>query len=68
MRGGARVGPEESLAEVRARALRELGSLPVELHALEEPGPTWAGFVAAPSPRLLALVEEVRARVQAEHH
>jgi nicotinate phosphoribosyltransferase len=68
MRGGARVAPEEPLADVRARAARELLSLPVELHALEEPGPTWTGFVAAPSPRLLALVEEVRARVQAEHH
>jgi nicotinate phosphoribosyltransferase len=68
MRGGARGAPEEPLADVRARAERELLSLPVELHALEEPGPTWTGFVAAPSPRLLALVEEVRARVQAEHH
>ena len=67
LRGGARVAPAEAVDLVRARAQRQLASLPVELHALEEPTPSWTGFVAAPSPRLAALVEEVRARVQAEH-
>ena len=68
MRAGARVGPAETAEVVRDRAGRALASLPIELHALEEPGPSWTGFVAPPSPRLVALVEEVRARVQAEHH
>jgi nicotinate phosphoribosyltransferase len=68
MRGGVRVAPAEPIEAVRARARRSLASLPVELHALEEPGPTWTGFVAPPSPRLSALIEEVRARVQVEHH
>jgi nicotinate phosphoribosyltransferase len=68
LRGGARLSPDEPLSTVRARARRSLDALPAELHALEEPTPSWTGFVAAPSPRLVALVEEVRARVQAEHH
>ncbi len=67
MRAGVRVAPS-SLDEVRARARRSLAALPVELLALEEPSPSWTGFVAQPSPRLAALVEVVRARVQAEHH
>jgi nicotinate phosphoribosyltransferase len=68
MRGGARVAAAEPIETTRARTRRSLASLPVELHALEEPGPSWTGFVAPPSPRLVALVEEVRARVQVEHH
>jgi nicotinate phosphoribosyltransferase len=68
IRGGAPVAPEEPLSTVRDRARRSLDALPVELHALEEPSPSWTGFVAAPSPRLLALLEEVRARVQSAHH
>jgi nicotinate phosphoribosyltransferase len=67
LRGGARVAPAEPLDAVRARSRRSLASLPVELHFLEEPGPSYTGFVASPSPCLAALVEEVRARVQVEH-
>jgi nicotinate phosphoribosyltransferase len=63
MRAGARVAPAEPLDAVRARARRERASLPPELLALEEPVPSWAGFVPQPSPRLLDLVEVVRARV-----
>ncbi len=68
MRGGARVGPAEPLDVVRKRSRDALASVPVELHALEEPAPSWTGFVAPPSPRLSALVEEVRVRVQSAHH
>lgn len=68
MHAGKRVAPAEPIDAVRARARRSLASLPIELHALEEPAPSWTGFVAPPSPRLGALIEEVRARVQAEHH
>ena len=67
LRGGARVGPAEPLDGVRARARRTLAALPPELLALEEPVPSWTGFVAQPSARLLELVEVVRARVQAQH-
>jgi nicotinate phosphoribosyltransferase len=66
MAGGARTAPAEPLDVVRARSRRSLGSLPPELLALEEPAPSWRGFVAAPSPRLLALVEAVRARFEAQ--
>ncbi len=68
MRAGARVDPAEPLDAVRARARRALAALPAELLSLEEPSPSWTGFVAAPSPQLAALVEVVRARVQAEDH
>jgi nicotinate phosphoribosyltransferase len=68
MRRGERVAPAEPSAVVRARALRSLGSLPIELLALEEPGPSWTGFVASLSPSLSTLVEEVRARYHVEHH
>jgi nicotinate phosphoribosyltransferase len=68
VRAGARVAPPEPWHVVRDRSRRELASLPVELTRLEEPGPSWTGFRAAPSPRLQALVEEVRARVQGEGH
>ncbi len=68
LRAGARVASPEPIGTVRARALRSLASLPIDLLALEEPSPSWAGFVAHPSDRLSALVEEVRARVQAAHH
>lgn len=63
MQGGRRVGPADSIDAIRARARRSLASLPVELLALEEPAPSWAGFQAARSPRLLELVEVVRERV-----
>ena len=68
MRDGARVAPAEPLAVVRARSQRTLAALPLELLALEEPAPSWAGFVPERSPRLTELVEVVRARVQGEHH
>jgi nicotinate phosphoribosyltransferase len=68
VRGGARVGPAEPLDAVRARARRELAALPPEILALEEPVPSWTGFVPHPSARLLELLEVVRARVQAQHH
>lgn len=61
MRGGERVAPAEPLAAIRARAKQTLASLPAELHLLDEPTPSWVGFVPSPSPRLLALVAEVRA-------
>jgi len=67
MREGARLGTTR-IDDVRARARRSLASLPPQLSALEEPAPSWSGFVAETSPRLHALVEEVRERVQAEHH
>ncbi|MFO0758260.1 MAG: nicotinate phosphoribosyltransferase [Byssovorax sp.] len=60
MRGGKRVGPAETLDAIRARARRELASLPDELHLLEEPTPSWKGLVPEISPRLSALIEEVR--------
>lgn len=62
MRGGARVGDPESLDSIRARAKRELDSLPPELHALEE-SPDGSTFTASLSERLRALIEVVRARV-----
>src|SRR5262249_53257752 len=63
MQGGRRVGPAETIDAIRARARRSLAALPSELLALEEPVPSWEGFQAARSPRLLDLVEVVRARV-----
>lgn len=67
MRGGARIGPPEGLDAIRARAQRELGALPEALRGLdeEEDGAPAAGAAFAPeiSPRLAALIEEVRARV-----
>jgi nicotinate phosphoribosyltransferase len=60
MRGGARVGAKETLEAIRARSLRELDALPPELHGLEEDGPV---FTASTSPRLVELIETVRARV-----
>ena len=68
MREGARVAPAEPLSAVRARSQRTLAALPPELLALEEPAPSWAGFVPSLSARLTSLVEVVRARVQGEHH
>lgn len=59
-RGGKRARPPESLDAIRARAKRDLDSLPPELHSLEEQGP---GLTASISSRLQALIEEVRARV-----
>ncbi len=68
MRGGARVAPAEPIAAVRERARRSLAALPADLLAIEEPTPAWTGIVAGRSPRLLDLVETVRARVQSAHH
>jgi nicotinate phosphoribosyltransferase len=68
LRAGARVAPSEPWTVVRDRSRRELASLPVELTHLEEPGPSWPGFVASPSTRLAALVEDVRARVTGDGH
>jgi len=61
MRGGKRVAPAEPLATIRARAKQTLASLPNELHLLAELTPTWIGLAPRPSPRLEALVAEVRA-------
>jgi hypothetical protein len=66
MRGGKRVAEAEPIARIRERSARTLASLPVELRLLEEPGPSWAGYAPSISPRLAALVEDVRRRVQAE--
>lgn len=60
LRGGARVAPPEGLDVIRARVRRELAGLPEHLHNLDEGG---ADFTVTPSPRLLSLVEDVRARV-----
>ncbi|MCC6552517.1 MAG: nicotinate phosphoribosyltransferase [Polyangiaceae bacterium] len=66
MRAGARVSPPEGLDAVRARARRELLALPEPLRGLddaqEDPGPA-VTLRPEISPRLAALIEEVRARV-----
>lgn len=59
MKGGARVDPPESIDAIRARVKAGLDSLPASAHALEE-GP--AAVVASVSPKLGALVEDVRAK------
>ncbi|MFS8069186.1 MAG: nicotinate phosphoribosyltransferase, partial [Byssovorax sp.] len=61
MRAGARVAPAEPIAAIRERAARSLASLPAELRGLDEPTPSWVGLVPRPSPRLEALLAEVRA-------
>jgi nicotinate phosphoribosyltransferase len=61
MRGGKRVAPAEPLDAIRARAAASRASLPAELHLLAEPTPSWVGLAPSPSPRLSALVAEVRA-------
>jgi len=67
MRGGVRVAPFEGLDAVRARVAQEMARLPEALHTLDEAPPsperTDEPFRASPSPRLLELVEDVRARV-----
>jgi hypothetical protein len=62
MKGGVRVAPPEALADVRARAKAEMAALPDRLRRIDEE-PTEPYPVSA-SPRLSALVEEVRARVK----
>ena len=61
MRGGKRVAPAEPLAAIRARAAASRASLPADLHLLEDPTPSWVGLAPHTSPRLSALVAEVRA-------
>ncbi len=61
MRGGKRLAPAEPLAAIRARAAASRASLPADLHLLDEPTPSWVGLAPQPSPRLSALVAEVRA-------
>jgi nicotinate phosphoribosyltransferase len=63
MQRGARVAPREEVAEVRARGLRSLAALPTELTRLEDPAPSWTGFVPETSAGLSALVTRVRARM-----
>lgn len=67
MRGGARIGPAEGLDAVRARAAKELAALTPALRDLGEPydgvDATVPEHEPEISPRLAALVEEVRARV-----
>ncbi len=60
---GARVAPAEAAADIRARALRSLATLPSELTRIDEPTSSWAGFMPETSPRLAALLQHVRARV-----
>ena len=64
LRGGIRIAPAEPLATVRARSAASLASLPAELLALEEPAPSWTGYLPVASRRLVALLEQVRAQVQ----
>jgi nicotinate phosphoribosyltransferase len=59
MKGGRRVQPPEAIDAIRARTKAGLDALPASAHALEEGPPA---LVATLSPRLAALVEEVRAR------
>ena len=61
MRGGKRVAPAEPLAAIRARAAASRASLPADLRLLEDPTPAWVGLAPHTSPRLSALVAEVRA-------
>ena len=61
MRGGRRLAPAETLATIRARAAASRASLPADLHLLDEPTPSWVGLAPHASPRLSALVAEVRA-------
>ncbi|UQA56414.1 nicotinate phosphoribosyltransferase [Polyangium aurulentum] len=72
MKGGARTTPADGLDAIRARARRELDTLPAALHELDEGVPpnerTDEPFKAVASPRLVSLVEEVRAKVGAEAH
>ena len=68
MKGGARVGPAEGLDAIRARARRELASLPEALREIgeaEEGGTEGGPGLYRPeiSPKLAALIDEVRARV-----
>jgi nicotinate phosphoribosyltransferase len=65
MRGGRRVAPAETLDTVRARARRELAALPEGLRVLDDAGATVKPEI---SPRLAALVEEVRAAHVASTH
>ena len=58
MRAGRRVAPPEPLDAVRARARAGLASLPAGRDALDDAGPAFAPQI---SPRLAALVEQVRA-------
>ncbi len=68
-RGAARPGDARRQARRAGRdagddpraGRRSLASLPDELHLLDEPTPAWRGIVPGTSPRLAALVEEVRA-------
>jgi nicotinate phosphoribosyltransferase len=59
MKGGARVEPTEPIAQIQARVKAGLAALPAEAHALDD-GPV--AVTAKISPRLAALIEEVRAR------
>ncbi len=68
MKNGRRMEPAESLARIRERSRAELASLSSDLLSLAEPTPAWKGFVPELSPRLAGLIDEVRARVQGEHH
>ncbi|MFO0588322.1 MAG: nicotinate phosphoribosyltransferase [Polyangiaceae bacterium] len=56
---GKRVGPKDTIDAIRARVKAGLDRLPPEAHVLSEGPPA---VVAAVSPRLAELVEEVRAR------
>lgn len=59
MKGGARVEPAESIEVIQGRVKAGLDALPAEAHTLEE-GPV--AVVAKVSPRLAALIEDVRSR------
>lgn len=57
---GRRVLAPEPLDAIRARAKRQIDALPAQFHGLEEGDTVFAATLSA---RLLALIEEVRARV-----
>jgi len=67
MKAGRRLGPPEPLYAIRSRVKEELTRLPDALHVLDAPPPdperTDEPFRAAPSERLVGLIEEVRSRV-----
>jgi nicotinate phosphoribosyltransferase len=63
MQHGKRTVPAEPLSVIRARAKQELAALPPSFHVLEAPPRSWVGIAPEVSPRLLSLVEEVRAKV-----
>ncbi|AKT40764.1 nicotinate phosphoribosyltransferase [Chondromyces crocatus] len=65
VRGGKRLAPAEPLSAIRARAKRELASLPASLRRLD--GDPWTPLTPQRSTGLTRLIDEVRARVAPSH-